>query len=110
MKTPILSSLLVLVIGTAALADADAPFIDKQIKELTKKVDGDLTAGALTQPDADELKRAISHVQSIRDSEPSLTGRTRRDLREELSKIQKDLDRKEAQAKALASASPSATP
>jgi hypothetical protein len=36
-----------------------------------------------------------------------LTKATRRDLREELARIRKDLERKEGQAKALASPSPS---
>jgi len=64
----------------------------------------------LTKADGDELNRAIGEVRRVETSEPSLTGATRRDLREKLSKIQKDLERKENQAKALASASPSATP
>jgi septal ring factor EnvC (AmiA/AmiB activator) len=107
MKTPLISSGLLLALAAGALADPDpAPFINKQIAELNKKVDADLTTGALTQADADELKREISHVQDIEQSEPSLTVRTRRDLRQQLSKIDQDLKRKEDQAKALASPSP----
>jgi hypothetical protein len=105
---------IVLLLGVTAVgwaADPDtAPFIHHQIEALTKKVDGDLTAGALTKSDGDELKRSIQHVQSVVETEPSLTPRLRRDLREELSKIAKDLDRKEAQAKVLGSPSPTATP
>jgi hypothetical protein len=100
---------IVLGITTVAKADPDiAPFINHQIKELTKSVADDLAAGKLTQTDADELNRAIKHVQTEEESEPSLTPRTRRDMREELSKIDADLRRKEAAAKAAAS--PSATP
>ena len=89
-------------------ADSDkAPFINHQIDVLTKKVDDDRATGALTQTDADELKQEIQHVRNVEQTEPVLTHRTRRDLREQLEKIQKDLDRKEAQAKALPSASPS---
>ena len=84
--------------------------MDKQIKELTKKVDADLATGALTKPDGDELKREIKHVETVAQSKPTLTPATRRNLREQLSKIQNDLGRKEDQAKALPSAGPSATP
>jgi hypothetical protein len=113
MKIPILSVAIALGIATAAQADPDvAPFINHQIKELTKSVADDLASGTLTQTDADELNRSIKHVQDVENSEPSLTPRTRRDLRENLSKIDADLRRKEAAAKAAASASasPSATP
>jgi hypothetical protein len=106
MKTPIISSLVILALAAGAMAEADAPHIDKEIRELTKKVDGDLAAGSLTQSDGDELKREISHVQSIRQSEPILTHRTRRDLRQDLAKIHKDLERKETQAKSLPAPSP----
>jgi uncharacterized coiled-coil DUF342 family protein len=108
MKAIVISILL--LPGIAAAEPDRAPFINHQIEELTKKVDDDLAAGALTKSDGDELKRAIQHVQSVEQSEPTLTLRTRRDLREQLSGIQKNLERKEAQAKALGSPSPSATP
>ena len=112
MKAFAFSLFVLLPIATAALAQEPdaAPFINKLIRELNNKVDQDLAAGTLTQSDADELKREVGKVQSQEDSEPSLTPRTRRDLREELSKIVQDLKRKEEQAKAMASASPSATP
>jgi hypothetical protein len=97
------------VVGRAVDSD-NAPFISHEIKTLTKKVDADQTAGTLTQSDVDELKRRIKHVQSVEESEPVLTRATRRDLREELANVRKDLERKEGQAKAMASASPSATP
>jgi hypothetical protein len=104
-------SLLLIPLATPALAAPDmAPFINNQIKQLTKKVDDDLAAGALTKSDADELLQAIDHVQSTETSEPSLTPRLRADLREKLSKIQVDLERKETQAKALSAASASPTP
>jgi hypothetical protein len=90
-----------------AMADPDvAPVINHQIKELTKAVADDLASGKLTQADADELNRAIQHVKSVEDSEPSLTPRTRGDLRKDLSKIDADLRRKEAAAAANASATP----
>ena len=111
MKTPLLSLATLVAIAAIATAAPDAaPFINKQIKELERKVSGDIASGALTKADGDELKREIGEVNRVESSEPSLTGATRRDLREKLSKIQKDLERKENQAKALASASPSATP
>jgi hypothetical protein len=111
MKTLLFFMCVVLALGTGAMAEPDrAPFIDKQIKELTKKVDADLASGALTKTDGDELKRSIKHVQTVAQSEPTLTPLTRRNLREELSKIQSDLARKENQAKALPSASPSVSP
>ena len=93
------------------MADPDvAPFINNQIKQLTKAVTDDLASGKLSQADADELNRAIQHVKTEESSEPMLTPRLRRDLREDLSKIDADLKRKEAAAAANASASPSATP
>jgi len=111
MKTSLVSSLLIVTLAAAAIAAPDAaPFINKQIRELNQKVDSDLASGALTQADGDELKRQISGVQNLERSEPSLTPATRRDMREKLSAITKDLERKEAQSKALASPSPSATP
>ena len=111
MKTPILSSLLLFAIAAGAVADPDAaPFINHQLKELEKKVDGDLAAGALTKNDGDELKREIGQARSTEASLPSLTPATRRNLREQISKIQKDLELKENQDKALGSPSPSATP
>jgi hypothetical protein len=111
MKTPLFSLATLIAIAAVAVAAPDAaPFINKQIKELEKQVSSDLASGALTKADGDELNRAIGEVRRVETSEPSLTGATRRDLREKLSKIQKDLERKENQAKALASASPSATP
>jgi hypothetical protein len=95
----------------AAIAEPDAaPFINKQIKELTKQIADDLATGKLTQPDADELNQAVEHVKNVENSEPSLTPRTRADLREDLSKITKDLERKEDQSKALNAASASPTP
>ena len=112
MKAPLFSTIILLAVAAAGRASGPdaAPFINHQIDALTKKVDGDLAAGTLTQSDGDELKRAIQHVQDVEQSEPSLTRATRSDLREQLSKIHKDLERKEGQAKALASASPTATP
>jgi hypothetical protein len=111
MKLSIFSVAAVLCITTGAMADPDiAPVINHQIKELTKAVADDLAAGKLSQADADELNRDIQHVQSVENSEPELTVRTRRDLREDLSKIDADLKRKEAAAAANASASPAATP
>jgi len=111
MKTPFFAFLSLLALATGAIAGPDsAPFLNKQLKALEKKIDADLSAGALTKPDGDELKRAIDHVQSVENSEPTLTPATRRDLREKVTKIQKDLERKENQAKALPSASPSVSP
>jgi len=107
MKTPLFSLATLLAMAAASMA---APFINKQLVELEKKVGSDLAGGALTKADGDELKREIKEVRTVEDSEPSLTRKTRRDLREKVSKIQKDLERKETQGKALGSASPSATP
>ena len=110
MKSRLLS-LLVLIPCATALADPDpAPFINHQIKELTKQIADDLATGKLTKTDADELTQAVDHVKNVEASEPSLTGRTRADLREDLSRITKDLERKEEQSAALGSPSPSATP
>ena len=107
MKTHIISLLSLAALSAGALAEPDAaPFINGQLKQLEKKVDADLAAGALTKTDGDEINREIAEVRSVEASVPALTGRTRRDLREKVSKIQKDLERKEAQAKAGASASP----
>jgi len=98
MKLSIFSVAAVLCITTGAMADPDiAPVINHQIKELTKAVADDLAAGKLSQADADELNRDIQHVQSVEN-------------REDLSKIDADLKRKEAAAAANASASPAATP
>jgi len=111
MKALAFSLLLLIPLARTASADPDpAPFINNQIKQLNKSIDADLAAGTLTQADADELKRQVKHVQAVEDSEPSLTPKTRRDLREDLSKISKDLERKEEAAKATGSASPSPTP
>jgi hypothetical protein len=100
-------SLLMVIPFAAALADPDpAPFINHQIKELTKQIADDLTSGKLTKNDADELTQAVEHVKNVEASEPSLTPRTRADLREDLSRITKDLERKEDQSKALSSPSP----
>jgi hypothetical protein len=111
MKTAILSSLILFAIAAGAAADADkAPYINSQLKKLETKVQNDLADGALTKPDGDELTREIGEVRSVETSEPSLTRATRRDLREKVAKIQKDLERKEGQAKALAGASASPTP
>ncbi len=108
MKTSAIFILVLLAIGfTVRAVDPDrAPFISHEIRAFTKKVDEDRTAGTLTQSDADELKRKIDRVKSVEQSEPSLTRATRRDLREELATLRKDLERKEGQGKALASPSP----
>ena len=104
---PRLFSLLMVIPFAAALADPDpAPFINHQIKELTKQIASDLASGKLTKTDADELSQAVEHVKNVEASEPSLTPRTRADLREDLSRITKDLERKEDQAQALSSPSP----
>lgn len=110
MKPRLLLVLLLLPLATAMAAPDAAPFINHQIKALTKQIADDLTTGKLTKTDADELTQQVQHVQDVENSEPSLTPRTRADLREDLSKITKDLARKEAQAAAMASASPSPTP
>ena len=109
MKSRLISLLVLIPLATALAAD-DAPFINHQIKQLTKQIADDLATGKLTQTDADELTQQVQHVQTVEASEPSLTPRTRADLREDLSKITRDLTRKEAQAAAMASASPSPTP
>lgn len=108
MKATAIFIVMLLAIGVAGRAvDSDnAPFISHEIKALTKKVDADQSAGTLTRNDADELKRRIKHVRSVEESEPVLTRATRRDLREELANVRKDLERKEGQGKAMASASP----
>ena len=113
MKTRLLSSLMIVSLAaTAAFAKPPGggrgPAIDGQVTELEKKVQSDLTSGALTKPDADELKRELDQVHTTMTNEPSLTEATRRDLREKLSKIRHDLQLKESLAKGLAS--PSATP
>jgi hypothetical protein len=105
MKSRLLPLIVLIPLATALAAD-DAPFINKQIRELTAQIKDDLASGKLNQTDADELTQQVKHVQNIEASEPSLTGRTRADLREDLSKITRDLTRKEA----LASPSPSPTP
>jgi len=111
MKTQVIFLLSLVALSTIVLAEPDrAPFINGQLKQLEAKVEKDLDTGKLTKSDGDELNRQIASVRRIEESEPSLTPRTRRGLREEVSKIQKNLERKEGQAKALASASPSATP
>jgi len=111
MKTHIISLLSLAALSTGALAGPDAaPFINGQLKKLEKKVEADLAVGALTKNDGDELNREIASVRNVEQREPSLTRATRRDLREKVSKIQKDLERKEGQSKALSSASPSVSP
>ena len=97
--------LLTLVAGATA-----EPPINKEISQLEKKIDADLASGALTKPDGDELKLEVNEVKRVESSEPSLTLATRRDLRQKLSKLRKDLDLKENQEKALGAASPAASP
>ncbi|MGA3171811.1 MAG: hypothetical protein ABSE62_12460 [Chthoniobacteraceae bacterium] len=113
MKTPVLFSVLFIAVAAVAMADPDAPpavdaapFINRQIRQLTARVNADRASGALTQADADELTRDINQVKQLEASEPSLMPKTRRDMREKLSAITVDLLRKENQAKAMASASP----
>jgi len=107
MKTHLITLLSVTALCAGALAEPDAaPFINGQLRQLENKVSADLTAGALTKNDGDELNREIANVRKIEESEPSLAPATRRALRQQVSRIQKDLERKEAQSKALASASP----
>jgi len=112
MKTPsiLLLALLAMAAGATAQEPDRAPFINKQIKELTAKVASDLASGALTQSDADELNRAIQHVKATEDSEPTLMPKTRRDMREDLAKIEYDLVHKEAAVKASGSPGASPTP
>jgi hypothetical protein len=111
MKTHIVFFLSLTALSAGALAGPDvAPFINGQLKQLENKISADLSAGALTKNDGDELTREIASVRKVEESEPSLTGRTRRNLRQEVSRIQKNLERKEAQSRALASASPTASP
>jgi len=110
MKTPILSCLILIALAGAAVAQANASSIAKQLDKLDAKVDADVADGALTKPDGDELKLEISEARSVETSDSTLTHGTRRNLRQKISKIHKDLALKEGQAKALASASPSATP
>ncbi len=118
MRTPLLFSLLLLP-AAAVIADPQAdstpvvdraPFINKQVRELKTQIDKDLASGALTQTDADGLKREVADVLRIEDSEPELTPRTRRDLREKVSGIVMELDRDEKRTRATASASPSDSP
>jgi len=107
MKTFIFSLLALIAVTAWAAPEPDAaPFINKQIKEITAKVASDLASGTLSKSDADELDRRVDHVKKIEASEPMLTPKTRRDMREDLSAIIHDLTLKEGTAKADASASP----
>ena len=72
----------------------------------TKRLNDDIAANALTKPDADELKREIGQMQAIMEQDPNRTKKTNRDLERLSTKISKDFDRKEAQAKAEAAQSP----
>jgi septal ring factor EnvC (AmiA/AmiB activator) len=99
---PLLAFLSAVIIARADSFKA----LDHQLAELSKRINGDVESHALTQPDADELNRDIARVQNVEQSEPTLTKATRRDLKEQVEKIKKSLDLKEAQAKALASSSP----
>lgn len=94
---------MVTALAGSALAGAPA---NQELKTLEKKVEKDLANGTLTKSDGDELHREISEAQSM-ESRPYLTKATRRDLRQKVGKIQKDLKLKEAETKALAAASPS---
>jgi hypothetical protein len=72
-------------------------------------LEADVAAGTITKDDGDKLSARISHVRHVVDGESRMTRETRRIMREELDRIEKDLADKEG-AKAGASASPSATP
>jgi len=108
MKTCFISSIIVLSLGVASIALGAEP--DKQLTALQAKVQNELSTGALTQSDADELSREIQHAESIADRGAALTHATKRDARQDVAKIEKDLARKEAVAKAMAAASASPAP
>jgi hypothetical protein len=108
MKLLPLLAILLLPVATISRADdnAPAPVINGGIDKLTKQIDADVASGKLTKPDADELRHKLQHVEETSNNAGGLTPKTRRDLRNDLQKISDDLARKEQQAKAISTVSP----
>ncbi len=107
MKAPVVSLLLLFAVAHPLRAsEEDMPFITARLNADQKRVEADVTAGTITRDDADKLETRISHVRNVVDSESRMTRETRRTMRQDLDRIEKDIADKETGAKS----SPSATP
>ncbi|GEM_PF-5783243 len=105
--------LTVLTIGSLCFAGGNkAAGEGGRLKALQERIDKDSTSGALTQNDADQLKREAERIQKSIDNPPrGGKGKNYKSpVNGEIERLEKSIERKENYAKSqgAASASPSA--
>ncbi len=107
MKAPAASMLVLLAGATRLVASTeDMPFITARIETDQKRVAADVTAGTISQDDADKLNARLAHVRSVVDSESRMTRETRRIMRQDMDNIEKDIANKEQAKSGTAAPTP----
>lgn len=92
-------------------APTDAPFIDGRIEALQTRIDSGLKSGKLTPIEGNSLNRELNQIRKTEEQvrkTGTITPRTRKNLRNDLEKLEKNMERKEHNPNPASS--PSASP
>jgi hypothetical protein len=77
----------------------EAPALSAKINALEKRITNDMTAGRLSHEDGAGFNAQLLQVQDKGNAELPLTGKTRQGLRDDVSKVEQDIDDKDGKAK-----------
>jgi hypothetical protein len=110
MKAPVLSvlALLIAVATSGAVPPENAAAMEAKMKVLDKRIADDVTAGTIPSDDGQNFSDRINHVRHVIAAAESLDAPTRQSLRDDLTRVEKDITDKEAAAKAGTSPVPPA--
>ena len=109
MKTPLLSVLLLLAIGSWAMAMSASEEVKVRAAKLEKRVSADLSKGTIDSDQATKFTQELDHIHNAMVGQNSTTAE-RRGMREEMDRIQATLDAAEQGTTGAGSSLPSPTP